>query len=51
MIEWQKKLSLGNVLEKPFKEIWNSPRYKTMRKMIRQNKCPAECALCPAYKK
>ncbi len=49
--DWQKKLSLGNALEKPFKEIWSSPRYIHMRKMIRQNKCPKECALCPAYEK
>ena len=49
--EWQKKLSLGNVLEKPFREIWYSQRYKQMRKLIRQNKCPKECALCPAYEK
>ena len=47
--DWQKKLSLGNVLEKPFREIWYSPRYVQMRKMIRENKCPKECALCPAY--
>ena len=49
--EWQKKLSLGNALEKPFKEIWYSPKYKQMRKLIRQNKCPGECAFCPAYEK
>lgn len=49
--EWQKKMSLGNALEKPFKEIWYSPKYKLMRKLIRENKCPEECRLCPAYKK
>ena len=49
--EWQKKMSLGNAIEKPFKEIWDSPRYKQMRDLIRQNKCPKECALCPAYEK
>jgi len=49
--EWQKKLSLGNVFEKPFREIWGSKKYKQMRKLIRQNKCPAECRLCPAYEK
>lgn len=49
--DWQKKMSLGNALEKPFKEIWYSPGYVNMRKMIRQNKCPKECALCPAYEK
>ncbi|MDD5012050.1 MAG: SPASM domain-containing protein [Candidatus Nanoarchaeia archaeon] len=47
--EWQKKMSLGNALEKPFKEIWHSPKYKIMRKLIRENRCPKECALCPAY--
>jgi MoaA/NifB/PqqE/SkfB family radical SAM enzyme len=47
--EWQKKMSLGNALEKPFREIWYSPRYKQMRKLIRENKCPNGCALCPAY--
>ena len=49
--DWQKKMSFGNVLEKPFRKIWYSPRYKAMRKAIRQNKCPGECALCPAYEK
>jgi MoaA/NifB/PqqE/SkfB family radical SAM enzyme len=49
--EWQKKMSLGNALEKPFREIWYSPRYKKMRKMIRKNKCPPECKFCPAYQK
>ncbi|MDD5193375.1 MAG: SPASM domain-containing protein [Candidatus Nanoarchaeia archaeon] len=48
---WQKKLSLGNVLEKPFREIWYSDKYKQMRKMIRNNQCPPECKLCPAYEK
>ncbi len=47
--EWQKKLSLGNALEKPFREIWYSPKYVAMRKLIRQNKVPSECAICPAY--
>jgi MoaA/NifB/PqqE/SkfB family radical SAM enzyme len=47
--EWQKKMALGNVLEKSFREIWYSQKYKEMRKLIRQNKCPKECVLCPAY--
>ncbi len=47
--DWQKKMSLGNVLEEPFRKIWHSPRYKKMRKLIRKNKCPKECVLCPAY--
>jgi len=49
--DWQKQKSLGNALEKPFREIWQSEKYKKMREMIRQGKCPAECALCPAYEK
>ncbi len=49
--DWQKKMSLGNTLEKPFKDIWYSPRYVNMRKLIRQGKCPEECRLCPAYEK
>ena len=49
--DWQKKMALGNALEKPFREIWYSPKYKEMRKLIRENKCPRECALCPAYEK
>lgn len=49
--DWQKKMSFGNALKKPFKEIWYSPRYVQMRKLIRKNKCPGECALCPAYEK
>lgn len=47
--EWQKNLSLGNAFDKPFKDIWYSEKYTRMRKLIRQNKCPRECALCPAY--
>lgn len=47
--DWQKKLSFGNTLKEHFRKIWYSPRYKTMRKLLRKDKCPAECKLCPAY--
>jgi MoaA/NifB/PqqE/SkfB family radical SAM enzyme len=47
--EWQKKTALGNALEKPFKEIWYSPKYVNMRRLIRENKFPPECAICPVY--
>ncbi|MGV8151727.1 MAG: SPASM domain-containing protein [Candidatus Nanoarchaeia archaeon] len=49
--DWQKQMSLGNALQKPFREIWYSPKYKKMRESIRKNSCPQECALCPAYEK
>ena len=47
--DWQKEKSLGNALEQDFRKIWKSPEYRKMRYMIRQNKCPQECRLCPAY--
>ena len=47
--EWQKKMSLGNALQEDFKKIWYSTGYKKMRQLIRRNKCPKECVLCPAY--
>lgn len=47
--EWQKDTSPGNALEKPFKEIWYSPKYVKIRKMIRANEIPQECEFCPAY--
>lgn len=49
--QWQKDMALGNALEQPFRKIWYSPKYKQMRKLIRTNKCPKECALCPAYER
>ena len=49
--EWQKKLSLGNAIEQPFKDIWYSERYKKLRENIRNKKCPRECEFCPAYEK
>lgn len=47
--EWQHKTALGNVLKNSVKEVWYSPRYKKVRKMIRANKCPPECIFCPTY--
>ena len=47
--EWQHKNSLGNALKIPFRKIWYSEKYVNLRKQIRQNKCPKECANCPVY--
>lgn len=47
--ELLKRNSPGNLFEKSLKEIWYSDKYIRIRKMIRNNKCPVECALCPAY--
>jgi MoaA/NifB/PqqE/SkfB family radical SAM enzyme len=48
--DWQHGTSLGNAAgEKTIRELWYSPRYVQMRKMIRANKVPPECIYCPAY--
>ncbi|HTY43626.1 MAG TPA: SPASM domain-containing protein, partial [Patescibacteria group bacterium] len=44
-----KKNSPGNLFERNIREIWYSPQYKRIRQLIRQGKCPKECAMCPAY--
>ena len=36
--DFDAKLKIGNILEKPFNEIWNSPAYQELRKRIFYNK-------------
>jgi len=48
--EWQKAVSLGNIFEKPFKEIWYDKKYRNMRKKLKKGICPKECRNCPVYK-
>lgn len=45
----QKEQSLGNVFEKSFKEIWNSGKYRNLRRMLAKGKVPAQCRDCPIY--
>jgi len=47
--DWQKATSPGNLFKTNLKKVWYSPKYKRIRKMIRDNKCPPECKFCPAY--
>lgn len=47
--EFQKRVSFGNILKKPFREIWNSKEYKKAIKMIRQGKCPIQCSTCTTF--
>jgi MoaA/NifB/PqqE/SkfB family radical SAM enzyme len=46
----QRRLSLGNVFETDFAEIWNGPRYRDLREKIWRNEVPAPCRLCSIYR-
>jgi MoaA/NifB/PqqE/SkfB family radical SAM enzyme len=48
--EHQKAVSLGNAFKTPFREIWNSQKYKDLRKKIRNGEFPAACLYCPKYR-
>lgn len=38
-------MKFGNVLERPFMEVWNSPEYRRMRRTLRKGLLPA-CSRC-----
>ena len=48
---WLKENSMGNILDQPFSEIWNSEKYRLYRKSIPddQAKVPLLCKGCRAY--
>ncbi len=41
--------ALGNVFEQSFREIWDGPRYRQLRRMIRAGGVPPSCVACPSY--
>ena len=47
--DFLKKNSSGNLFQTDLKDVWYSQKYKRIRQMIRHDKCPPECRLCPAY--
>lgn len=47
--EFQKAYALGNVFERPFKEIWYGEEYENFRKMLRKGQVPKQCRGCPLY--
>ncbi len=46
-----RKYSLGNIFEKPFKEIWNSQEYRDFRRMVprKTGKLPLLCRGCRGF--
>jgi len=47
--QWQKDTSLGNVFEKPFKEIWYGKRFRDLRRKIYTNQIHEICRRCPLF--
>lgn len=47
--EWQKRTSLGNVFEAPFKEIWTGERYRELRKALYTGRIHEICKACPLF--
>jgi MoaA/NifB/PqqE/SkfB family radical SAM enzyme len=47
----QKKQSFGNVFKQPFREIWDSPKYRAFRKALGKGAVPAACLTCCNYGK
>jgi MoaA/NifB/PqqE/SkfB family radical SAM enzyme len=47
----QRLLSMGNIFDSPFKEIWNGLLYYWLRKRLVNNECPKQCTNCPQFGK
>jgi len=47
--EWQRATSLGNVFEKPFREIWWGDEYTEMRRALYAGEPPRNCERCSIY--
>jgi MoaA/NifB/PqqE/SkfB family radical SAM enzyme len=47
--QFQKETAMGNIFEKPFKEIWKGEKYKNLRRQLRQGKVPLPCQNCCLY--
>lgn len=49
--QFQKETALGNIFEKPFKEIWRGEKYRSLRKSLKEGKTPLSCKNCSIYEK
>lgn len=50
--DWQRKTRMGNIFEKPFREIWQDKPYTKMRKMLwagKVRKAHPVCDMCNIY--
>lgn len=47
--DFEKENSFGNVFETPFREIWNSQKYKDFRKAVHDGKASLQCVGCTLY--
>jgi len=47
---YQRKTSLGNIFETPFKTLWKTT-FKKLRKDLRDRKLPPVCVDCPLYER
>ena len=45
----QNRRSLGNLVDSPFEEIWNSAAFTTLRKNMKDGVLPYACHQCPSY--
>ncbi len=45
----QKGYAFGNVFEQSFRDIWYGERYRKFRKILKENKVPAQCTHCSVY--
>lgn len=41
---------MGNLHEMSLEDIWNGPRYQTLRKTVNSPQAPAPCQSCPMYR-
>lgn len=48
--EFQRATKLGNIFEKPFREIWEGAEYKKLIDGIRKGEVPKQCIACPIFK-
>jgi MoaA/NifB/PqqE/SkfB family radical SAM enzyme len=48
--DFQKQHSFGNIFQENFIDIWNSKRYRAIRKLIHNGTAPAICLDCQAFK-